>query len=189
MSETSVSVVTPPSGTPAITSMPLSRAIRAAHCSASFERMPRSSYFLNVCWKPPSSCTTTRSPVGTPWLAIGQTNEWSLYLAANLPSCFLRRSVALRLASVFMTASITSPDSRSRASLLCHTPSMCCRLDDRLLRVVEDHAVAAAIDHVGNQFLDEQITGRLAGSDQIRLVVALVWPNRSPSNRPVAPFS
>ena len=28
--------------------------------------------------------------------------------------------------------------------------------DDRLLRVVEDRAVAAAVDHVGDQFLDEQ---------------------------------
>ena len=79
-----------------------------------------------------------------------------------------------RFASVFITASITSPDSRSRASPLCHTPSMCCRDDDRLLRVVEDRAVAAAVDHVGDQFLDEQVAGRLAGGDQIGLVVALV---------------
>ena len=59
---------------------------------------------------------------------IGQMNEWSLYLAANFPACFLRRSVALKFASVFITASITSPDSRSRASPLCHTPSMWWRL-------------------------------------------------------------
>ena len=51
---------------------------------------------------------------------------------------------------------------------------MCCRATTDLLRVVEDRAVAAAIDHVGDQFLDQQIAGRLPGGDQIGLVVALV---------------
>ena len=174
MSETSVSVVRPPSGRPAMTSSPLSRAISADHCSA--ELGAHAQVFVRLEAPLVAAQQLHHDALAGRHALAGDRADVRMVLVLGGELAFLLLA-ALGGVEIGQRLHHGQHDvARFAVAGLAVVPHAVDVLpdDDRLLRVVEDRTVAAAIDHVGDQFLDEQIAGRLAGRDQIRLVVAFV---------------